>query len=234
MSQQHMQITKRAYISASSPKRIVVSGPGATIEQLRTFPPLSDVATSRQEPYQPYHAPFLYREEHARDIIHSVKAEVLELLETHQQCIPLVTSTLTSNVQQQQQSMLTTFEDVINEILHVQLNITSMSEGIAGLTEKSYSNASRMIDCGSTQWQPELLTSLRKATKADFEFIEHCENKVSSSSKQRTTRNPQLAIVGMAGRFPDAADHEKFWTLLEAGLDVHREVSIHADRLFLS
>ena len=33
-----------------------------------------------------------------------------------------------------------------------------------------------------------------------------------------------IAIVGMAGRFPDAADHEKFWELLEKGLDVHREV----------
>jgi len=33
-----------------------------------------------------------------------------------------------------------------------------------------------------------------------------------------------IAIVGMAGRFPDAADHEKFWDLLEKGLDVHREI----------
>ena len=33
-----------------------------------------------------------------------------------------------------------------------------------------------------------------------------------------------IAIVGMSGRFPDAADHEKFWELLEKGLDVHREV----------
>jgi iron transport multicopper oxidase len=28
----------------------------------------------------------------------------------------------------------------------------------------------------------------------------------------------------MAGRFPDAASHEKLWELLEKGLDVHREV----------
>jgi hypothetical protein len=34
----------------------------------------------------------------------------------------------------------------------------------------------------------------------------------------------KIAIVGMAGRFPNAADHEKFWKLLENGLDVHREV----------
>lgn len=34
----------------------------------------------------------------------------------------------------------------------------------------------------------------------------------------------KLAIVGMAGRFPDAASHEALWELLSQGLDVHREV----------
>jgi hypothetical protein len=39
-------------------------------------------------------------------------------------------------------------------------------------------------------------------------------------------RNAKIAIVGMAGRFPNAADHEAFWQLLEQGLDVHREVCV--------
>ncbi|KAB5525769.1 hypothetical protein GE09DRAFT_1152588 [Coniochaeta sp. 2T2.1] len=34
----------------------------------------------------------------------------------------------------------------------------------------------------------------------------------------------RLAIVGMAGRFPDAASHEALWDLLAKGLDVHRVV----------
>ena len=34
----------------------------------------------------------------------------------------------------------------------------------------------------------------------------------------------RLAVVGMAGRFPDAASHEKLWDLLARGLDVHRVV----------
>jgi hypothetical protein len=43
-------------------------------------------------------------------------------------------------------------------------------------------------------------------------------------------RNAKIAIIGMAGRFPNAADHEAFWQLLEQGLDVHREVSILLSR----
>ena len=38
--------------------------------------------------------------------------------------------------------------------------------------------------------------------------------------------NDKIAIIGMAGRFPGAASHEKLWKLLEKGLDVHREVSL--------
>jgi iterative type I PKS product template protein len=39
-----------------------------------------------------------------------------------------------------------------------------------------------------------------------------------------STGKCKLAIIGMAGRFPDAASHEKLWELLEKGLDVHRVV----------
>lgn len=39
-----------------------------------------------------------------------------------------------------------------------------------------------------------------------------------------SSNREKLAIVGMAGRFPDAASHEKLWELLEQGLAVHREV----------
>ena len=35
--------------------------------------------------------------------------------------------------------------------------------------------------------------------------------------------NSDIAIIGMAGRFPDAANHEQFWNLLEKGLD-HRTI----------
>ena len=38
------------------------------------------------------------------------------------------------------------------------------------------------------------------------------------------TQNDKIAIVGMAGRFPDAASHEALWDLLMNGLDVHREI----------
>lgn len=46
----------------------------------------------------------------------------------------------------------------------------------------------------------------------------------SSVGNHGSLGRQKLAIVGMAGRFPDAASHEKLWELLEKGLDVHRVV----------
>ena len=37
-----------------------------------------------------------------------------------------------------------------------------------------------------------------------------------------------IAIVGMAGRFPEAENLDEFWNLIENGMDVHRKVNIIA------
>ena len=47
---------------------------------------------------------------------------------------------------------------------------------------------------------------------------------VAAAGTKNTRKESDIAIIGFAGRFPDAADHEKFWELLEKGLDVHRPV----------
>lgn len=50
------------------------------------------------------------------------------------------------------------------------------------------------------------------------------------TSSQETTKlcnssaGGDIAIVGMAGRFPGAESLEEFWKVLESGLDLHREV----------
>ena len=46
----------------------------------------------------------------------------------------------------------------------------------------------------------------------------------SSQNHGHRPSRPPLAIVGMAGRFPDSDSHEELWELLKAGLDVHRSV----------
>lgn len=39
--------------------------------------------------------------------------------------------------------------------------------------------------------------------------------------------NEPIAIVGMAGRFPEAASHDELWNVLEKGMDCAKVVSLH-------
>lgn len=72
-----------------------------------------------------------------------------------------------------------------------------------------------------------LFTNVRKEAGIEVVLNEHSVHSPDLASLQRssgTSKKSKIAVVGMAGRFPSAADHEKLWKLLEAGLDVHRKV----------
>ena len=182
--------------------------------------------TAEPQPYEPYHASHLHREEQVREILFTGKGGNLDMLNTKCQGIPLVTSAIISSPQNPK-PMLTILEEIIDESLRLQWKTLAVCEGVACLAEELYPGARQFVECAPSSWQNDLLEDLRKETKTDFE-LSGIPQGISISEKvdpQRRTKRPLLAIVGMAGRFPDAADHEKLWSLLEAGLDVHREVS---------
>lgn len=80
---------------------------------------------------------------------------------------------------------------------------------------------------GPSQAANSLATVLKAQTSLEIDLPRSLsaipENPAPSNEINGTGRT-KLAIVGMSGRFPDAASHEKLWELLERGLDVHREV----------
>lgn len=70
------------------------------------------------------------------------------------------------------------------------------------------------------------LPSLETSTE---EFVPWIAKKVTDENAPRGPMQSKIAIVGMACRMPGGAtDTEKFWQILENGLDVHRKIP--ADR----
>ena len=157
--------------------------------------------------------------------MNTIKPRVLELLKTHHQGMTLITSRGAATVNQQK-PMLSIFEHVIGDILGNRWRLPIICNSIASLIEEFYPSLREIVACGVSHRANELVARLHQETKTEFKIIEpeRIEMTTSNLDGRRTTKNPQLAIVGMAGRFPDSADHEKFWDLLNAGLDVHREV----------
>ena len=118
---------------------------------------------------------------------------------------------------------------IINDILNEPLRLYEVLNGCSKAVTASHIARCRIIACGPTSAESTFATTLRTETKAEI-ILNQDESRASSTLRlnqaQRSSKKQKLAIVGLAGRFPDAADHEKFWDLLHAGLDVHREVSV--------
>lgn len=116
---------------------------------------------------------------------------------------------------------------VVNDILSRAFKVQDVIDGCINLVTTSNCNKCELISIGPNNSENLFMKSLNSGTNVDVAChlsLSTPEASGTLSEVPRTSRKPKLAIVGMAGRFPDAADHEKFWDLLEAGLDVHRRV----------
>ena len=82
----------------------------------------------------------------------------------------------------------------------------------------------KVFAVGPTNLASSVVSALKASTpKVSLEDQSHWAS-VPAAGTKNTRKEADIAIVGFAGRFPDAADHEKFWELMEKGLDVHRPV----------
>jgi len=114
--------------------------------------------------------------------------------------------------------LLTAVREIITEPLSFQRTLG----GCIAKVQEYQGSKCHVIALGKTYLASVVVNALRKSN-VDVSLTE-----VSSTNgdpiQSPSVVKDKLAIVGMAGRFPDAASHEKLWELLEQGLDVHREV----------
>lgn len=121
------------------------------------------------------------------------------------------------------------FTAVIQDILTETLSIQKVVDGCAKLATEANCEQCSIISFGPSNSKSMFAKAMECEKKLKVTLHEDLAAKLSGAPSAfgdapRTSKRPKLAIVGMAGRFPNAADHEKFWDLLEAGLDVHKRV----------
>ena len=123
----------------------------------------------------------------------------------------------------------TLFAAVIRDILTESLKIQNMVDGCTKLATEANCGECNIISFGPSNSKSIFAKAMESEKNFKVTLQEDLVAKLSEAPSNfgdapRTSKRPKLAIVGMAGRFPNAADHEKFWDLLEAGLDVHKRV----------
>ncbi|RDL30666.1 Thiolase-like protein [Venustampulla echinocandica] len=215
----------RAYISAITSTSVAISGPPSTLTTLWA----SDVFAAAPLPihvYSPYHASHLHPELDSEKILGLDDPEVLDALDASKPVIPILSSATGQWYDAETTSGL--MKGVFQDILTQPLQFHRVLDGCLLKAQTFRGSRCLVIPIGPTHAGSSLVNTLK--AKTDLEVVLRRtpfgknEPSIPSGKNSGASNRGKLAIVGMAGRFPDAASHEKLWELLQNGLDVHREV----------
>ncbi|KAF2086231.1 polyketide synthase [Saccharata proteae CBS 121410] len=212
--------SNHAYVSAVSVMALTISGPPATTRRL--FKESEAFSACNKIPipiYGPYHAPHLHRRS---DIDRILAVETRELLKQFRP-VSLVHSAATGECLSVD-STLGLFEVTLNEILREPVRWDYLLEDcVSQITEFSRSECV-VTAFGVTNVANSLVSALKAGGQSAVSAKDHTLWNPLVERGHGKLENDKIAIVGMSGRFPGAASHEKLWELLEKGLDVHREI----------
>ncbi|KAF2963431.1 hypothetical protein GQX73_g10156 [Xylaria multiplex] len=220
----------KIFISAWGHSSVTVSGPPSRLKHLSRTSKFFHARKMVNLPIYggPCHAPHIYSPEHVLEVMGELDSEIFRLVPT---VIPLSTS---SGVQFSVSCARTLFNEIITEILTREIQWDSVVKSLV-----HQANAVSAQKCKILVFQNSLLVHDLVATfKTQQPNIDVSATEIipsittsdaSGVSAAAGTSADKIAIVGMACRMPGSAtDTEKFWELLEQGLDVH--MKIPADR----
>lgn len=213
--------SSHAYISAISHMALTISGPPTTVDRLFKESSLSQNNRVPIPVYGPYHAGHLFTE---TDIERILVGEVSQELK---QRLPatLVHSAATGKpiVAQNAYELA---KLALGEMLQYPVRWDHLLEETVGQLVASKRGV-KIYALGICNVANSLVSALKAGNQTQVSVIDHLSF-VETKKYIGHTQTDKIAIVGMAGRFPNSSNHEALWDLLMKGLDVHRKIP--ADR----
>ena len=212
-------------MTALSRKAVTIGGPPSTLNALIGHLEQSSLSRSRPnrvQIYAPYHAPNLFSQASVAEVLDNLPSleETFDATEWSDQRRTLIGGTTGEYYSASSRRDL--LEKVLYNILAEPIYWEKV---LLGCT-------SQATALGSSKWVVRpfgpgpaaggIAATLENEANVEVTFDDSFG---SSTSQPSTSKNIPLAIVGMAGRFPSAANHDELWKSLERGLDCHRIVS---------
>ncbi|KAK3903957.1 conidial yellow pigment biosynthesis polyketide synthase [Staphylotrichum tortipilum] len=219
----------RAYVSAVSASAVAISGPPSTLDDLVSKGVLPR-NTAALPVHAPYHAPHLHSTVDVEKLLDLDKSDVQDAFFKTRPRSPLVSCATGALLPAADTKSL--MKSIASILLNEPLAFSKVLDGCVEYARQFEDKSCLVLALGPNQTAPALRNAL--SNQAGLEVVLRGTRSVAPEDDAPTVGNHgstgkcKLAIVGMAGRFPDAASHEKLWELLQRGLDVHREVP--ADR----
>ena len=210
----------RVYISAVSSVALTISGPPKTTKK---FFADSDLLKKTQRTtlpiYGPYHARHLYTHGNIESILDSESFKTLHNFRPHMSCLSAVTGRPFESANTKE-----LFEQVLQEILWEPVRLDKLMHEVALQIIPLKASDCSVAAFGVTNISTSLASSLTAAGQCNVILEDNSSAFASSEPIAPAIRDDKIAIVGMSGRFPGAANHDALWDLLEKGLDVHRKI----------
>ncbi|RFU35771.1 hypothetical protein B7463_g566, partial [Scytalidium lignicola] len=216
----------RAYISSVGWNDVQISGVPSTLRRLFDTQNLRSKAIPLPV-YGPYHACNLHSATDLEDLLRCDDDETLSILENCKPKRQIISGTLSDLYPDQKPDEL--LESVLQGLLREQVSGRLLLDRCLAKAPSEKWSKYNILIFGPAKFGNDLAVSIRENSKHDVVLPQILKHEISLPKlKESMPTRGKLAIVGMAGRFPSAASHEKLWELLEKGLDVHREAP--ADR----
>lgn len=215
-------VSKRAYVSAVSVMAVTISGPPSTTKSL--FEQSSEFKDVHRVPipvYAPYHATHLFNDADCDRILDEASKANLGFFRP----TGIIHSASTGQCHAAS-TAVELFQLAIKEILQSPVRWDHLlNEAVAQIMAAG--NECSVMAIGATNIANSLVSALKAGGHSNLTAKDHTTWGGQTQTNGRT-QSDKIAIIGMAGRFPGAANHEELWQLLDKGLDVHREIP--ADR----
>ena len=215
--------SNQAYVSAVSVMAITISGPPATVK--RFFEESPALAKNNRVPipvYAPYHAEHLYSEADYSKIFESGLAEELKKYRP----ASIVHSAFTGKPIAAENAYELA-KTALTEMLQKPVRWDYLlQETVSEMTANK--KPTKIYAMGISNVANSLVSALKAGGQTDVAALDYTSWAENVEINNGRTQNDKVAIVGLSGRYPSAANTEALWELLMKGLDVHRRIP--ADR----
>jgi hypothetical protein len=175
------------------------------------------------------HARHIYGEHHVRQIVNTASMESLD--QKFQSSLPVFSTSKGRPYAAKGAREL--FENIISEILTQQIQWENVVQAVTEHARYIAATEVKIWVFRMSLPANDLVVALK--SQLDFsdvstkEFMPSLAIEDGAQKGPKGTRQSKIAIVGMSCRMPGGStDTEKFWNILEKGLDVHRKIP--ADR----
>jgi naphtho-gamma-pyrone polyketide synthase len=205
------------YLSAYSKDVVTISGPPATTDTLlQESEYFQKFKTVPLDVFGPFHAPHLYSDSDIQDVMQP-------FTEINGKLCPSVRiisgSSGRSPLDVDADQFMT---DIVADILLRPLSFDGVLAAATEMAKTLPAREYRVLSVGPSQALSSLVSALKAGTSLDVRMEGQLE--LTKSRYEPLNGAQKIAVVGMAGRFPNSDNLEGFWNVLQQGLDVHRTI----------